>query len=85
MSKGRTCGRDGREKERQEMRRCASAAPGDEILITEIVIIRGDQTYSVSLKESTNMGLWSVELCIALRELHFYFSGAEKHYFVRDR
>ena len=74
--------RGGREK---EMRRCASAAPGDEILITEIVIIRGDQTYSVSLKESTNMGLWSVELCIALRELHFYFSGAEKHYFVRDR
>ena len=74
--------RGGREK---EMRRCASAAGGEEILITAIVIIRGDQTYSVSLKESTNMGLWSVELCIALRELHFYFSGAEKHYFVRDR
>ena len=64
--------RDGRKKERQEMRRCTSSAGGDEILITEIVIIRGDQTYSVSLKESTNMGLWSVELCIALRELHFY-------------
>ena len=47
--------RGGREKERQEMRRCTSAAGGDEILITEIVIIRGDQTYSVSLKESTNM------------------------------
>ena len=77
--------RGGREKERQEMRRCASAAAGEEILITEIVIIRGDQTYSVSLKESTNMGLWSVELCIALRELHFYFSGAEKHYSIRDR
>ena len=77
--------RGGREKERQEIRMCASAVPGEEILITEIVIIRGDQTYSVSLKESTNMGLWSVELCIALRELHFYFSGAEKHYFVRDR
>ena len=77
MSKGRTCGRDGREKERQEMRRCASAAPGEEILITVIVIIRVDQTYSVSLKESTNMGLWSVELCIAITELHSCLSGAE--------
>ena len=77
--------RGGREKERQEMRRCASSAGGDEILITAIVIIRGDQTYSVTLKKSTNMGLWSVELCIALRELHFYFSGAEKHYFIRDQ
>ena len=77
MSKGRTCGRDGREKERQEMRRCASAAPGDEILITAIVIIQGNQPYSVSLKESTNMGLWSVELCVVYRELHSYFSGAE--------
>ena len=47
--------RDGRKKERQEMRRCTSSAGGDEILITEILIIRGDQTYSVSLKESTNM------------------------------
>ena len=74
------------------MRRCASAAGGVEILITAIVILRGNQTYSVSSKKSTIMGLWTEELCIALRELHSYFSGAEWRYFsksvcesVRDR